>query len=230
MNELTNFPRPSVTIDCVVFGYDGQSLSLLLLSRREEPFKDMWTLPGGFLYMDETPEESAKRILKDKTGLANHLYLEQLFTFGALDRDPRGRVLSVAYYTLVDPKRFELVAGSAAKELQWFDVNKLPKTGFDHKEVIKMAISRLKAKVTYQPIGFELLEKKFTLTELQFLYECILQRSIDKRNFRKRMLESRVITATGEKRTGLKNRAPELYEFSEAEYKRLLKDGFQFKI
>ncbi len=229
MNELLNFPRPSVTIDCVVFGYDGQSLSLLLLNRKEEPFKDMWTLPGGFLFMEETPEESARRVLKTKTGLAG-MYLEQLFTFGGINRDPRGRVLSIAYYALVDPKKFELIAGTAANGVQWFDINKLPKTGFDHKEVIRAAIARLKGKVTYQPVGFELLEKKFTLTELQFLYECILQRNIDKRNFRKRMLESKVIRATGEKRMGLKNHAPELYEFDEGEYKRLLKEGFQFRI
>ena len=110
----------------------------------------------------------------------------------------------------------------AANDVKWFDVNKLPKKGFDHKEIIKVALNRFKAKVTYQPVGFELLDKKFALTELQFLYECILQRPIDKRNFRKRMLESKVINPTGEKRTGLKNRAPELFEFDEAQYKKLI--------
>jgi len=229
MNELQKYPRPSVTIDCVVFGYDGQDISLLLINRKEEPFKNMWTLPGGFLFLEETPEECAKRILKNKTGLAN-IFLEQLYTFAEVERDPRGRVISIVYYTLVNPKLFNLVLGDAATDIQWFAVNKIPKMGFDHKEIFKVALNRLKAKITYQPIGFELLEQKFTLTEIQFLYEAILQGPIDKRNFRKRMLESKVIKATGEKRTGLKNRAPELFEFDEQQYKKLLKEGYQFKI
>ncbi len=229
MNELQKFPRPSITIDCVVFGYDGDAVSLLLINRKEAPFKNMWTLPGGFLFLEETGEECAQRILKQKTGL-NNLFLEQLYTFTDVQRDPRGRVISIAYYTLVNPKLFSLVLGDAANDIKWFDANKIPKTGFDHKEIIKVALSRLKAKVTYQPIGFELLEKQFTLTEIQFLYESILERTIDKRNFRKRMLESKVIKATGAKRTGLKNRAPELFEFDEQQYKKLVKEGYQFKI
>jgi len=229
MNELQKYPRPSVTVDCVVFGYDGDVVSLLLINRKEEPFKNAWTLPGGFLYLEETPEATAQRILKDKTGLT-HLFLEQLYTFGELSRDPRGRVLSIAYYTLVNPRLFKLVAGEAATGAQWFNVADMPETGFDHQEIISTALQRLKAKVTYQPIGFELLEKKFTLTELQFLYEAILQRPIDKRNFRKRMLESKVIRPTGEKRTGLKNRSPELFAFDEKQYKKLAKEGYQFKI
>ena len=229
MNEILHFPRPSVTIACVVFGYDGSAVSLLLINRKEEPFNNMWTLPGGFLYPQETPEACARRILKSKTGLTN-LYLEQLYTFGEVDRDPRGRELSVAYYALVDPRKFELLTGTAANDIKWFEVNKLPKTGFDHKEIIKVALHRLKAKVTYQPIGFELVDKKFTLTELLYLYEYILQRPIDKRNFRKRMLESKLMKPTGEKRTGLKNRAPELFKSDEPRYKKLVKEGFQFKI
>lgn len=229
MNHLDKFPKPSVTIDCVVFGYDGEHISLLLINRKEEPYKNMWTLPGGFLHLQETAEDSVKRILKTKTGLTN-LFLEQLYTFTAINRDPRGRVLSIAYYTLVNPKRFNLILGDAATDIKWFSIDKLPKTGFDHAAIIKAALNRLKAKITYQPIGFELLEEKFTLTELQLLYEAILQRPIDKRNFRKRILESNVIKATGEKRIGLKNRAPELFCFDETQYKKLVKEGYQFKI
>lgn len=229
MNDLQKYPRPSVTIDCVVFGYDGDTVSLLLINRKEQPFKNEWTLPGGFLFMEETPGETAKRILKDKTGLSD-LFLEQLYTFGDLQRDPRGRVISIAYYTLVNPRLFNLVQGDAVTDLKWFAITKIPKTGFDHKEIINVALERLKAKVTYQPIGFELLEKEFTLTEIQFLYEAILQRPIDKRNFRKRILESNVLKATGKKRTGEKNRAPELFAFDEPQYKKLLKEGYQFKI
>lgn len=229
MNDLHKFPKPSVTVDSVVFGYDGEAISLLLLNRKEEPYKGMWTLPGGFLFMDETAEECARRVLITKTGLGN-VFLEQLYSFTDVDRDPRGRVLSIAYYALVNPKHYQLIAGSAANDVAWFPISKLPKTGFDHRTIIKTALERLKAKVTYQPTGFELLERKFTLTELQFLYECILQRPIDKRNFRKRMLESSLVKPTGEKRTGLKNRAPELFMFDEAQYKLLVKEGFQFRI
>jgi 8-oxo-dGTP diphosphatase len=227
--KLTDYPQPSVTVDCVIFGYDGSQLSALLLNRREEPFKNKWTLPGGFLRMEESLEDCAGRILATKTGL-NKLFLEQLCTFGNVHRDPRGRVLSVGYYALVNPRKFSLVAGEAANEVKWFAISKLPPMGFDHKHIFTTALSRLKAKLTYQPIGFELLEKKFTLTELQLLYECILERPIDKRNFRKRLLESGILTATGLKKTGLKNRAPELFEFDETNYKKLLKEGYQFKI
>jgi 8-oxo-dGTP diphosphatase len=226
---LSAYPQPSVTIDCVVFGYDGQQLSVLLLNRREEPFSNKWTLPGGFLQLQEGLETCAERILSTKTGLKN-LYLEQLYTFGDVNRDPRGRVLSVGYYTLVNPRKFSLVAGEAANEVKWFGLAKLPPMGFDHKHIFTTALNRLRAKVTYQPIGFELLEKRFTLTELQLLYECILQRDIDKRNFRKRLLESDILTATGLKKTGLKNRAPELFEFNETNYRKLIREGYQFKI
>jgi 8-oxo-dGTP diphosphatase len=226
---LSAYPQPSVTVDCAVFGYDGQQLSVLLLNRREEPFRNKWTLPGGFLLVEEGLEQCAERILRDKTGL-RHLFLEQLFTFGEVGRDPRGRVLSVGYYTLVNPRRYNLVSGEAANEVKWFDIQRLPAMGFDHKHIFNTALARLKAKVTYQPIGFELLEKRFTLTELQQLYECILQRPIDKRNFRKRLLESGILKATGLKKTGLKNRAPELFEFDETNYKKLIKEGYQFNI
>lgn len=226
---LSAYPQPSVTVDCVVFGYDGQQLSVLLLNRKEAPFQNKWTLPGGFLHVNEGLEACAERILLSKTGLRN-LFMEQLATFGNVDRDPRGRVLSVGYYTLVNPRKSSLVAGEAANDVNWFPLAKLPAMGFDHKHIFTVALNRLRAKVTYQPIGFELLEKKFTLTELQLLYECILQRAIDKRNFRKRLLESGILKATGLKKTGLKNRAPELFEFNETNYKKLIKEGYQFKI
>lgn len=226
---LSAYPQPSVTVDCVVFGYDGQQLSVLLLNRKEAPFQNKWTLPGGFLHVNEGLEACAERILLSKTGLRN-LFMEQLATFGEVTRDPRGRVLSVGYYTLVNPHNFSLVAGEAANDVKWFPLTKLPPMGFDHKHIFTVALNRLRAKLTYQPIGFELLEKQFTLTELQQLYECILQRDIDKRNFRKRLLESGILKATGLKKTGLKNRAPELFEFNETNYKKLIKEGYQFKI
>lgn len=228
-NMLSKFPRPSVTIDCVVFGYDGADLSILLINRNEEPYKNFWTIPGGFLHIDETFEAAAQRILQTKTGLAE-LFLEQLYTFDATDRDPRGRVLSVVYFSLINPLKYNIVAGSTTNDIKWFKTSKLPKLGFDHKEIVKTALARLKSKVTYQPMGFELLNTHFTLTELQQLYECILEKEIDKRNFRKKILSTKILKATGLKKTGLKNRQPELYSFDQEAYKNLLTEGFQFQI
>ncbi len=229
MNQLSAYPQPSVTIDCVIFGYDGEKLAVLLLNRKEEPYAGMWTVPGGFLYLDETLEASADRILKTKTGLGS-LYLEQLFTFGRPDRDPRGRVLSVAYYALINPERFELTTGKMANDVNWFPVSTLPALGFDHEDVLQTAIRRLQAKVTYQPVGFELLNPQFTISELQDLYECILNVTLDRRNFHKKITASGIVKPTGQKRLGEKNRAPELFEFDREQYDALVKSGFQFKI
>ena len=227
MDLLTDYPRPSVTVDCIVFGYDTVSLSVLLLNRRESPFEGLWTLPGGFLRLEETLEETANRVLNTKTGIVD-LYLEQLYTFGGIDRDPRGRVLSVAYYTLVSPERFTLMAGSMANDVRWFSLAALPELGFDHRAVIETAIQRLRAKVTYQPIGFDLLNPQFTIGELQHLYESILQTPLDRRNFHRKMMSMSILRATGQKRKGEKNRAPELFEFDRLRYEQLFQEGFQF--
>lgn len=227
MNELSKYPKPSVTVDNVVFGYDGVELKILLIKRPLNPFAGAWTLPGGFLNIQETPEETAARILEAKAGLKD-IFLEQLYTFAGVGRDPRGRVISIAYYALENVSKHILPLHG--EDVKWFPIKTLPKLGFDHRSIIDAALNRLKAKVHYQPVGFELLEQKFTLTELQCLYETILEAPIDKRNFRKRILETGMLTATGEKRTGLKNRAPELFIFNQKEYKRLLKEGFEFKI
>lgn len=228
-NDLSQYPRPSVTIDCVVFGYDGEQLSVLLLNRKEEPFANHWTLLGGFLNLEETFEVAVERILSHKAGLAG-LYLEQLYTFGGLDRDPRGRVLSVSYYALVNPRQFELVVGQMANDLRWCSIQDLPVLGFDHNYIIEMARQRLAAKVTYQPVGFELLNEQFTMTELQDLYESILGEPLDRRNFYKKMTTSGILKSTGERRTGLKSRPAELFAFDKTRYEQLVNEGFQFKI
>jgi 8-oxo-dGTP diphosphatase len=229
MDELTHYPRPSVTVDCVVFGYDGEQLSVLLLNRKDEPFADQWTLLGGFLNLDETLEVAAERVLSQKAGLAG-LYLEQLYTFGGLDRDPRGRVLSVSYYALVNPRQVELVVGHMAHDLRWCSIDALPRLGFDHNHIIEIARRRLAAKVTYQPVGFELLNDQFTMTELQDLYERILGQPLDRRNFYKKISASGILKSTGERRTGLKSRPAELFAFDKIRYEQLVKEGFQFKI
>ncbi|WP_428653406.1 NUDIX hydrolase [Runella sp.] len=228
-NDLSQYPRPSVTVDCVVFGYDGEHLSVLLLNRKEAPFANHWTLLGGFLNLEETFETAAERILSQKAGLTG-LYLEQLYTFGGLDRDPRGRVLSVSYYALVNPHQFELVVGTMANDLRWCSIDALPALGFDHNHIIDIARRRLAAKVTYQPVGFELLNEQFTITELQDLYERILGESLDRRNFYKKIMASEILKSTGARRTGLKSRPAELFTFDKTRYEQLLTEGFHFKI
>jgi 8-oxo-dGTP diphosphatase len=213
MSSFNSYQNPSLAIDLVVFGYRDGKLSILLLNRKEEPFINQWTLPGAFLKMEERLLDTCSRILRSKLGL-DTFYLEQLYSFDALDRDPRGRVLSISYFALINPDSYKTTAGTMANDVQWFKTEELPALGFDHTEIVQLAIKRLRAKVLYHPVGFELLEEEFTLPDLHQLYECILGISIDRRNFRRKLLESGFITPTGEKRTGAKNRHPDIYRFN----------------
>lgn len=193
------YPRPSVTVDAVVFGFDGVFLKVLLVERKSPPFKGQWALPGGFVHMNESLEDAVSRELREETSV-EITHLEQLYTFGEPRRDPRGRVISVAYFVLVDARDFLLQPGSDASDAHWFDVNlSLPtKLAFDHRTIIDLAITRLRAKVRYTPIGFDLLGEKFTLVNLQALYEVILAKNLDKRNFRKKIIETGAVEKTGE--------------------------------
>jgi len=213
MKAFHSYKNPSLAIDLVVFGYHENTLSVLLLNRNEAPFKDTWTLPGGFLQMEETFHDTCVRILGTKLGM-DDVYLEQLYSFDALDRDPRGRVISITYYALINPKKLQVVAGKMANDVKWFNIKKIPALGFDHKQIFKAALQRLKSKILYYPVGFELLDELFTMTELHELYECILDTTIDRRNFRRKILETDNIINTGMKREGLKNRHPDLYKFN----------------
>lgn len=223
--QFHQYQNPSLAVDIVLFGYYQKKLSVLLLNRKEEPFKDQWTLPGGFVQMDETLLQVCARIMKTKIGL-DKLFLEQLYSFDEIGRDPRGRVVSVSYFGLINPHKFEVVAGNMANDVKWFPVKKLPGLGFDHKKIFKLAMERLKAKILYNPIGFELLDETFTMTELHELYECILGLEIDRRNFSRKILDSEYIVATGTKREGLKNRHPDLYRFNQ----NLKQNNFQLNI
>jgi len=225
MKTFDSYKNPSIAIDLVVFGYHEKQLFVLLLNRNEEPFKDWWTLPGAFLQIEERFQDTCARILKTKLGMAN-LYLEQLYSFDDLDRDPRGRVLSVTYYALVNPRKFDISAGKMANDVKWVAVDKMPKLGFDHALLFKKALQRLKSKILYHPVGFELLDELFTMTELQELYECILGVSIDRRNFRRKILDAEYILNTGTKREGLQNRHPDLYRFN----KKLKPNNFNINI
>src|SRR5512139_1178039 len=197
MAHTYQYPRAALTVDCVVFGFDEGDLKVLLIQRGLEPFKGRWALPGGFVRVDETLDAAARRELQEEAGLT-HVFLEQLYTFGAVDRDPRERVVSVAYYALVNLRDHHVHAATDARDAAWFGVNDVPRLAFDHADVLQTALARLRGKLRYQPIGFELLPKKFTLSQLQHLYELVLERELDKRNFRKRVLAMDVLVETDE--------------------------------
>jgi 8-oxo-dGTP diphosphatase len=241
------YPRPAVTVDCVVFGIEaaepsGEGAALackvLLVQRKADPHKGKWALPGGFVEVSDTGgqgeglEAAARRELKEETGLVVD-YLEQLYTFGAPRRDPRGRVISVAYYALVRSTDHHAHAGSDAADVRWFalpeDASPTPELAFDHREVLAMAIGRLQAKVRYAPIGFNLLSPRFTLSELQHLYEAVLQRDLDKRNFRKRVLAMGILAEAG-RQQNVPHRAATLYRFDKRAYDRAVKQGLYFEV
>lgn len=220
------YPRPALTVDCVIFGLDESSkLKVLLIQRALEPFKNDWALPGGFVDMQEDLETAALRELEEETGVKD-VFIEQLFTFGAPKRDPRGRVVSVAYYALVNLAEHPIAASSDANKADWFELDQLPKLAFDHESILEVAINRLRAKVRYQPIGFELLPEQFTLTQLQKLYETILGvKKLNKRNFRTRILKMNVLQEQGIQQ-GVAHRPAKLYTFDKEKYEQFVKDKY----
>lgn len=222
-------PRAALTVDCVVFGLDDDDLKVLLIKRGIAPFKGSWALPGGFVHIDETLEDAARRELEEETGLRN-VFLEQLYTFGEPDRDPRERVVSVAYYALVNLRDHKVQAATDAGQAAWFSQDDLPRLAFDHDRILETAQQRLRGKVRYVPIGFELLPRMFTLTQMQRMYEKILDRALDKRNFRKKVLGMGVLDETDQVQQDVAHRAARLYRFNEAAYRRMVKQGINFEI
>ena len=223
------YPRGALTVDCVVFGLDDLELKVMLIQRGQEPYLGMWALPGGFVRVAETLDEAARRELEEETGL-HQVFLEQLYTFGEVHRDPRERVVSVAYYALVKLSDHRVQAATDAREAAWFGVHEVPSLAFDHAGILQMGLERLRGKLRYQPIGFELLPKKFTLSQLQHLYELVLERELDKRNFRKRVLATDLLIETDEVQQDVAHRAARLYRFDERKYRRLAKAGFNFEL
>jgi 8-oxo-dGTP diphosphatase len=223
------YPRPALAVDCVVFGLDDVDLKILLIQRDIPPCEGQWTLPGGFVREDETLEEAALRELEEETGLQN-VFLEQLYTFGGLERDPRERVVTVAYYALVKMVDHRVQAATDARNAAWFSLHDATNLVFDHDQIVEVAYQRLRSKVRYQPIGFELLPTKFTLRQLQHLYETIMDRSLDKRNFRKKILSMDVLIELDEVEQDVAHRAARLYRFDKQKYKRLVKQGFNLEI
>jgi 8-oxo-dGTP diphosphatase len=204
------YPHPAVTTDVVLFTIRAGVLQLLLIRRAGEPFADAWALPGGFVEIDEDLEQAAARELAEETGISG-VFLEQLYTFGTPSRDPRERIISVAYYALVPEERLSVHAGSDAKEVAWFPYTELPSLAFDHGEIVAMAHERLAAKLSYSTIALQFMPARFTLSRLQSVYEAILGRKLDKRNFRKRITASDSIAATEEKSRDGNHRPARLY-------------------
>jgi 8-oxo-dGTP diphosphatase len=223
------YPRPALTVDCVVFGFDETDLKVLLIERGLEPFKGRWALPGGFVRVEEPIDAAARRELEEETGLKN-VFLEQLYTFGDVNRDPRERVVSVAHYALVKLGDHKVKAATDASDARWFPVSKLPPLAFDHAQILKTALARLQAKVRYEPIGFELLPQKFTLSQLQHLYEAVLGTTLDKRNFRKKVLGLDLLVPLKEQQMTGRHRPAQLFRFGTAEYKKLKQHGFNFEL
>jgi 8-oxo-dGTP diphosphatase len=229
MSYTYKYPRPSLTVDCVVFGLNDADLKVLLIQRDIPPFDGEWALPGGFVQLDESLEAAALRELQEETGVEK-IFLEQLYTFGDIDRDPRERVVTVAYYALINLDEYPLRASTDARNAKWFPVTAVPQLAFDHAQILATALTRLKGKVRYEPIGFELLPKKFTLSQLQKLYETTLACPLDKRNFRKKILSMELLIELDEMEKDVPHRAARLYQFDEQKYQQLRAKGFNFEI
>ena len=231
MSYRYEYERPALTVDCVIFGLDleEESLQVMLIERDLKPYAGMWAIPGGFVRRGETLAQAAGRELQEETGITD-VFLEQLYTFGEPGRDPRGWVVSVAYYALVSPEKYALRASTDARQARWFPVTALPHLAFDHAEILKVALGRVRGKLTYAPIGFELLPQKFTIKQLQKLYEIILGRKLDNRNFRKKIFSMDVLRELAELQQGVPHRAARLYKFDERKYRQLVKRGLSFEL
>lgn len=230
MTYSYKYSKPSVSVDCVVFGLDeAQKLKILLIKRGVEPYKESWALPGGFVRIEESIETAAIRELQEETGI-EQVFLEQLYTFGEVKRDPRDRVITIAYYALINICEYTLQAQTDAMNVNWFAVESLPTLAFDHGYILQVAKQRLKGKLRYQPIGFELLPSKFTLTQLQRLYETVLEKKLDKRNFRHKILKMKLLIDTQEIETNVSHRPAKLYQFNRQQYEKLNQAGFNFEL
>jgi 8-oxo-dGTP diphosphatase len=234
--------NPNVSADCVIFGFDFEKLKVLLINRGEEHGGDQSSLalPGNLIYDSENLDQAANRILKELTGLTN-IYLEQVGAFGDPNRinkksdkewlksiraQPEARVITVAYYSLVKMENYSIQASSFAKEAAWYPVDEIKELAFDHYEILKSALARLKEKISIQPIGFNLLPEKFTLGQLHKLYEAILDKPIDKRNFRRKILKLNILTNLNEKQKGVPHKPSQFFKFNGVNYKKLSETGF----
>ena len=221
------YPHPAVTTDCVIFGYDvREGLSVLLIERGLDPFKGRWAFPGGFLKMDEDADTGARRELKEETGL-DTASIVQFGTFTAVDRDPRERVITIAYMALV--RKHEVQGGDDAADARWFPVSAIPPLAFDHDRILRLALERLKEQIHFHPVGFELLPEVFTLSQLQGLYEAILGVRFDRRNFANKMLKLGLLNSVGDRPADAARRIPQTYCFNSEKYNEIKNSGFRIE-
>lgn len=220
------YPHPAVTTDCVIFGFDGQQLKVLLIKRGIDPYKGHWAFPGGFLRMDETAEQGALRELKEETGLEN-AFVEQLGAFSEVKRDPRERVITIAFFALVNIS--DVKGGDDAAEADWFRIDDMPTLAFDHDHILRVAQKLLREKIHFEPIGFELLPKVFTMPQLQTLYEAILDVKFDRRNFARKFLTLGLLDMADPNQERNGTRTPVLYRFNAEKYQEMKQRGFRLE-
>ena len=227
--RFNNFFRSAFTVDNVIFGFDEGTLKVLLIRRNEEPFDDYWALPGYFVREDEDLQAAAERVLFEVTGL-NNVYLEQVGTFGTPGRHDFGRVITVAYYSLIKIADFSPRAAGVAQDITWHPVESIDSLAFDHETILATALDKLKRSIRVRPVGFELLPPAFTLTELQHLYEAVWETDLEKRNFRKKILSMGLLKDLDQLQEGVAHRPAKLYSFDEKRYRELEERGFSFEI
>ncbi|MEM6967077.1 MAG: NUDIX domain-containing protein [Bacteroidota bacterium] len=232
MINFDKYAKSAVTVDNVIFGFDEGALKVLLIKRGEPPYKNQWALPGNFVYPNEDLNAAAARVLYELTGLKN-VYLEQVRTFGAVNRHPLGRVITIAYFSLIKIKEYQLQGtNQLSQRAKWVSFDKAIDLAFDHDAILEACFKRLQRRVRMRPVGFELLPKKFTLTELQHLYEAILQpdKKIDKRNFRKKILSMKILVDLKEVQEGVAHRPAKLYKFDKKKYQKFVEAGYIFEV
>ena len=232
MTNFNDYFKSAVTVDNVIFGFDDGDLKILLIKRGEAPHEGVWALPGHFVREEEDLVSAANRVLDELTGLKN-VYLEQVKTFGRVDRHSFGRVITVAYYSLVKISDYKInVQSTVAKKAKWHSISSEKNLAFDHNEILEACFSQLKSSVRIRPIGFELLPPKFTLTQLQHLYEAILdlENGLDKRNFRKKILSMNLLVDLNEMQEGVAHRPAKLYKFDKEKYEQFVSDGYNFEL
>lgn len=221
--------KSAFSVDSAIFAFEEGKLQVLLIKRAEEPFKNQWALPGALVNIDENLRDAPIRSLKELTGLDN-VFLEQVFTFGKVDRHPKGRVITVAYYSLIDKNNVSPTAASFAEEVAWHDVNDITSLAFDHFEIMAVCLKRLRESVRRKPVGFELLPNTFTLSDVQDMYEAILNKPLDKRNFRKKILSLKILEDINEYQKNVAHRPAKLYKFDVEKYEKAIAEGFNFEV
>lgn len=219
------YPRPSLTVDCVIFGFDGKSLRILLIERGREPYIGSWALPGGFVRMNETVEEAAIRELQEETNMKG-VYMSQLAVFSEVLRDPRGRVITVAFYALVKPSDHDVIGGDDAASAQWFSLDDYPIPVFDHEQIIKAAYSQLQRNFRAGNVGLEMFEDKFSISQLYTLHSLVTQKDIDRRNFYKKMTSFEYIEPTNEKMSDTPHKPSQLFSIDRTAYDSEIKESF----